>query len=208
MKHAEAGTPPGNNLALSPDRSPLRIATSHVSAVDDLGGAVAMTTSVEAAFGSHLFVKGFLLNNHLTDFSFVPSADGKPVANAVAPGKRPLSSMSPTLVFTRESGELLASLGSPGGSQIIGYVNKALIGLLDWKLDPQAAINLPNFGSRNLGTEVEAGLVSPALIQALQARGHEVTPMTMTSGTQIIQRTADGWSAGADPRREGTALGD
>ncbi|CAB5556211.1 Gamma-glutamyltranspeptidase precursor [Pseudomonas putida] len=208
MKHAEAGTPPGNNLALSPDRSPLRIATSHVSAVDDLGGAVAMTTSVEAAFGSHLFVKGFLLNNHLTDFSFVPSADGKPVANAVAPGKRPLSSMSPTLVFTRESGELLASLGSPGGSQIIGYVNKALIGLLDWKLDPQAAINLPNFGSRNLGTEVEAGLASPALIQALQARGHEVTPMTMTSGTQIIQRTADGWSAGADPRREGTALGD
>jgi len=208
MKRAQAGSPPGAQLAQAPDRSPLRIATSHVSAVDDQGAAIAMTTSVEAAFGSHLFVKGFLLNNHLTDFSFVPSEDGKPVANRVAPGKRPLSSMSPTLVFSRPSGDFLASLGSPGGSQIIGYVNKALIGLLDWKLAPQAAIDLPNFGSRNLGTEVEAGLTSPGLVRALQSRGHEVTPMTMTSGTQIILRTADGWSAGADPRREGVALGD
>lgn len=208
MKHAQAGSPPGADLSLAPDRSPLRIATSHVSAVDDQGGAVAMTTSVEAAFGSHLFVKGFVLNNHLTDFSFVPSEGGRLVANRVEAGKRPLSSMSPTLVFSRQSGELVASLGSPGGSQIIGYVNKALIGLLDWQLDPQQAINLPNFGSRNVGTEVEAGLVSPKLVHELQALGHEVTPMTMTSGTQVIQRTADGWSAGADPRREGVALGD
>ncbi|WP_318010866.1 gamma-glutamyltransferase [Pseudomonas sp. p1(2021b)] len=208
MKHAQAGSPPGADLSLAPDRSPLRIATSHVSAVDEQGGAIAMTTSVEAAFGSHLFVKGFVLNNHLTDFSFVPSEGGRLVANRVEAGKRPLSSMSPTLVFSRQSGELVASLGSPGGSQIIGYVNKALIGLLDWQLDPQQAINLPNFGSRNVGTEVEAGLVSPKLVHELQALGHEVTPMTMTSGTQVIQRTADGWSAGADPRREGVALGD
>ncbi|PVZ39641.1 gamma-glutamyltransferase [Pseudomonas sp. CC120222-01a] len=208
MKHARPGNPQGANLALAPDRSPLRISTSHLSAVDDSGQALAMTTSVESAFGSHLMVGGFLLNNHLTDFSFLPAENGKPVANRVQPGKRPLSAMAPTLVFSRASGELVASLGSPGGSQIIGYVNKALIGLLDWHLDPQQAANLPNFGSRNAGTEVEAGLASPALIRQLAAWGHEVTPMTMTSGMQIIQRTAEGWAGGADPRREGMALGD
>jgi len=208
MKYARPGNPQGANLALAPDRSPLRISTSHLSAVDDSGQALAMTTSVEAAFGSHLMVKGFLLNNHLTDFSFIPQEHGKPVANRVEPGKRPLSAMAPTLVFARDSGELVASLGSPGGSQIIGYVNKALVGLLDWQLDPQQASNLPNFGSRNAGTEVEAGLTSPELIRQLAAWGHEVTPMTMTSGMQIIQRTAAGWLGGADPRREGVALGD
>jgi gamma-glutamyltranspeptidase/glutathione hydrolase len=208
MKRARPGTPQGADLAMAPDRSPLRISTSHLSAVDDSGQALAMTTSVEAAFGAHLMVKGFLLNNHLTDFSFLPQEQGKPVANRVEPGKRPLSAMAPTLVFSRASGELVASLGSPGGSQIIGYVNKALVGLLDWQLDPQQASNLPNFGSRNAGTEVEAQLTSPALIRQLAAWGHEVTPMTMTSGMQIIQRTAVGWSGGADPRREGEALGD
>jgi len=116
--------------------------------------------------------------------------------------------MAPTLVFAQGSGELVASLGSPGGSQIIGYVNKALVGLLDWRLDPQQASNLPNFGSRNAGTEVEAGLTRQALIRQLAAWGHEVTPMPMTSGMQIIQRTATGWAGGADPRREGVALGD
>ncbi len=208
MKRARPGQPLGADLALAPDRSPLRISTSHLSAVDDRGQALAMTTSVEAAFGSHLMVKGFLLNNHLTDFSFIPREQGKPVANRVQPGKRPLSAMAPTLVFSQASGELVASLGSPGGSQIIGYVNKALIGLLDWQLDPQQAAGLPNFGSRNAGTEVEAGLASPALIRQLAAWGHEVTPMTMTSGTQIIQRSGEGWSGGADPRREGVAVGD
>ncbi|HDS1727984.1 gamma-glutamyltransferase [Pseudomonas putida] len=208
MKRARPGQPQGADLALAPDRSPLRISTSHLSAVDDSGQALAMTTSVEAAFGSHLMVKGFLLNNHLTDFSFIPREHGKPVANRVQPGKRPLSAMAPTLVFSRASGELVASLGSPGGSQIIGYVNKALIGLLDWQLDPQQAAGLPNFGSRNAGTEVEAGLASQSLIRQLAAWGHEVTPMTMTSGMQIIQRSGDGWSGGADPRREGVALGD
>ncbi|MFK0310859.1 gamma-glutamyltransferase [Pseudomonas sp. NPDC090233] len=208
MKYARPGKPEGADLAMAPDRSPLRISTSHLSAVDDRGQALAMTTSVEAAFGSHLMVKGFLLNNHLTDFSFIPQENGKPVANRVEPGKRPLSAMAPTLVFARDSGELVASLGSPGGSQIIGYVNKALIGLLDWQLNPQQASNLPNFGSRNAGTEVEADLTSPALIRQLATWGHEVTPMVMTSGMQIIQRTAEGWSGGADPRREGVALGD
>ena len=208
MGRAQAGTPAGMNLALAPDRSPLRISTSQIAAVDDQGGAISMTTSVEAAFGSHVMTNGFILNNQLTDFSFVPEENGKPVANRIEPGKRPRSSMAPTLVFDRKSGELVATVGSPGGSQIIEYVNKAVIGLVDWKLDPQQAISLPNFGSRNVGTEVEAGLVSPALIQQLKDRGHDVSVIDMTSGTQIIARDKNGWAAGADPRREGTALGD
>ncbi|MND72323.1 Gamma-glutamyltranspeptidase precursor [compost metagenome] len=205
---AAAGTPPGMNTVLAPDRSPLRISTSQIAAVDDHGGAISMTTSVEAAFGSHIMVNGFVLNNQLTDFSFIPSENGKPVANRIEPGKRPRSSMAPTLVFDQDSGKLIATVGSPGGSQIIEYVNKALVGMLDWKLNPQDAINLPNFGSRNVGTEVEVGLVSDTLIQQLKDRGHNVTPIEMTSGTQIIVRDGDGWTAGADPRREGTALGD
>ncbi|QXH44791.1 gamma-glutamyltransferase [Pseudomonas xanthosomatis] len=208
MGHAEAGVPPGANLALAPDRSPLRISTSQVSVVDSLGGALSMTTSVEAAFGSHLLVEGFLLNNQLTDFSFIPEEHGLPVANRIEPGKRPRSSMAPTLVFERSSGQLVATLGSPGGSQIIQYVNKALLGLLDWKLDPQAAVGLPNFGSRNVQTEVEAGLVGPQIIRQLRARGHDVAELEMTSGTQVIVRDGEGWAAGADPRREGSAAGD
>lgn len=208
MGAATAGTAPGLPVALAPDRSPLRTSTSQIAAVDAQGGAISMTTSIEAAFGAHVWVKGFLLNNQLTDFSFVPSEQGRPVANRVEPGKRPRSSMAPTLVFDRSSGALLATIGSPGGSQIIEYVNKALIGLLDWQLDPQQAINLANFGSRNVGTEVEAGLVSPRLIQQLKDRGHEVKMIEMTSGTQIIIRQGSGWAAGADPRREGAALAD
>lgn len=208
MGRADAGTPPGINLALAPDRSPLRISTSQIAAVDDQGGAISMTTSVESAFGSHVMSNGFILNNQLTDFSFIPDENGQPVANRIEPGKRPRSSMAPTLVFDRRSGELVATVGSPGGSQIIEYVNKAVVGLLDWKLNPQDAIGLPNFGSRNVATEVEAGRVSPALVQALKDRGHEVSAIEMTSGTQIIIRDKTGWAAGADPRREGTALGD
>ena len=208
MGRADAGTPPGINLALAPDRSPLRISTSQIAAVDDQGGAISMTTSVESAFGSHVMSNGFILNNQLTDFSFIPDENGQPVANRIEPGKRPRSSMAPTLVFDRKSGELVATVGSPGGSQIIEYVNKAVVGLLDWKLNPQDAIGLPNFGSRNVATEVEAGRVSPVLVQALKDRGHEVSAIEMTSGTQIIIRDKTGWAAGADPRREGTALGD
>ncbi|WP_439877806.1 gamma-glutamyltransferase [Pseudomonas prosekii] len=210
---AKPGTPPGIQVAYAPDRSPLRISTSQVVAVDDLGGAVSMTTTVESAFGSHLMVQGFLLNNQMTDFSFIPEENGQKVANRVEPGKRPRSSMAPTLIFDRQSGEFLATLGSPGGSQIIEYVAKSAIGLLDWNLDPQTAINLPNFGSRNGPTELEQGQFSPALIQALRDKGHAVNEIDMTSGTQAIVRVKDaqGKSAlagGADPRREGEALGD
>lgn len=213
MGVAKPGQPAGLQVAYAPDRSPLRISTSQVVAVDDLGGAVSMTTTVEAAFGSHLMVQGFLLNNQMTDFSFVPEENGQPVANRVQPGKRPRSSMAPTLVFDRQSGELLATVGSPGGSQIIEYVSKSLVAMLDWKLDPQAAINLPNFGSRNGATELEAGLFSPTLKQALKDKGHTLSEIEMTSGVQAIVRTRDAQgkvllNGGADPRREGQALGD
>lgn len=213
MGIAKPGQPAGIQVAYAPDRSPLRISTSQVVAVDDQGGAVSMTTTVEAAFGSHVMVQGFLLNNQMTDFSFIPEENGQPVANRVQPGKRPRSAMAPTLVFDRHTGELLATVGSPGGSQIIEYVSKSLVAMLDWKLDPQAAISLPNFGSRNGATELEAGLFSPALKQALKDKGHALSEIEMTSGVQAIVRTRDAQgkvtlSGGADPRREGEALGD
>jgi len=212
MGRAEPGFPAGYRVAWAPDES-LREATSHVSAVDGFGNAVSMTTSIENQFGARLMVRGFLLNNQLTDFSFAPSEGGRPIANRVQPGKRPRSSMAPVLVFDRASGELLASLGSPGGSQIIGYVAKALVGLLDWDLDVQQAISMPNFGSRNGPTELEQGRVSRSLVDGLKARGHEVREIPMTSGLQGIVRVQlpdgrRGWSGGADPRREGVALGD
>ncbi|MGO4799002.1 gamma-glutamyltransferase [Pseudomonas sp. W22_MBD1_FP4] len=213
MGIAKPGQPAGIQMAYAPDRSPLRISTSQVVAVDDMGGAVSMTTTVEAAFGSHVMVQGFLLNNQMTDFSFIPEENGQPVANRVQPGKRPRSAMAPTLVFDRESGELLATVGSPGGSQIIEYVSKSLVAMLDWNLDPQAAISLPNFGSRNGATELEAGLFSPGLKQALKDKGHALSEIDMTSGIQaiVLKRDAQGkvsLSGGADPRREGEALGD
>ena len=213
MGIAKPGQPAGIQVAYAPDRSPLRISTSQVVAVDDQGGAVSMTTTVEAAFGSHVMVQGFLLNNQMTDFSFIPAENGQPVANRVQPGKRPRSAMAPTLVFNRNTGELLATVGSPGGSQIIEYVSKSLVAMLDWKLDPQAAISLPNFGSRNGATELEVGLFSPALKQALKDKGHALSEIEMTSGVQAIVRTRDAQgkvtlSGGADPRREGEALGD
>jgi len=213
MGSAKPGTPPGVQMAYAPDRSPLRISTSQVVAVDDLGGAVSMTTTIEAAFGSHLMVQGFLLNNQMTDFSFIPEENGHKVANRVEPGKRPRSSMAPTLIFDRNTGEFVATVGSPGGSQIIEYVAKTTIGLLDWNLDAQSVINLPNFGSRNGPTELEQGQFSAALIKTLKDKGHTVSEIDMTSGTQAIVRVKDAQgnatlTGGADPRREGVAVGD
>ncbi len=212
MGRAQPGVPAGYTMTWAADEAQ-RIATSHISAVDGFGNAVSMTTSIEDQFGARLMVRGFLLNNQLTDFSFAPSEAGKPIANRVQPGKRPRSSMAPTLVFDPASGELLATVGSPGGSQIIGYVAKTLVSLLDWDLDIQQAISLANFGSRNGPTEVEQGRIDRSVIEGLQARGHEVREIPMTSGLQGIVRVslADGrraWAGGADPRREGVALGD
>jgi gamma-glutamyltranspeptidase/glutathione hydrolase len=136
----------------------------------------------------------------------VPVEDGLVAANSVAPGKRPRSSMAPFLVFDAQ-GRLEMALGSPGGSLIIGYVAKTLIGTLDWGLDVQKAIDLPNFGSRNGPTEVEKGTELEGVQAALKAMGHEVRAIDMTSGLQAIRRTGQGWQGGADPRREGVALG-
>ena len=182
--------------------------TSHLSIVDPEGNAVAMTTTIEAAFGSRLMTAGgFLLNNELTDFSFVPVENGAPVANRVEPGKRPRSAMAPTIVYDR-NGRLFMVVGSTGGSAIINHVVKTLVGVLDWNLDPQAAISLPNFGSRNGPTELEAGTAIVALEPKLRALGHRTLVADQTSGVQAIVRTRDGYIGGADPRREGIAKGD
>jgi gamma-glutamyltranspeptidase/glutathione hydrolase len=212
MGTAKAGEPAAAPLALGLDRAPEYNATSHFSIVDAQGRAVAMTTSVEDGFGSRQMVAGFLLNNQLTDFSAVGNDQHGPVANRVQPGKRPRSAMSPTLVFDRQSGQLLLAVGSPGGSAILNYVAKVLVGTLDWGLNVQQAISLPNFGSRNGPTELEAGRVGEPLIEALKARGHAVRLGELNSGLHGIMRiNVHGkpmWLGGADPRREGVARGD
>jgi len=149
---------------------------------------------------------GFLLNNELTDFSFVPEVDGTAVANRVQPGKRPRSAMSPTIVYDRD-GRVAIVTGSPGGSAIINYVAKSLVAMIDWKLDPQAAAALPNFGSRNGPTELEADTDVVDLAPKLRAIGAEVAVVQLTSGMHTIMRTRDGWVGGADPRREGAVRG-
>jgi gamma-glutamyltranspeptidase/glutathione hydrolase len=152
-------------------------------------------------------VRGFMLNNQLTDFSFVPVRDGRPVANAVAPGKRPRSSMAPFLVFAEGTGELDMVIGSPGGSHIIGFVVKALVATLDWGMDIQSAIDLPNFDSRNGPTELESGTELERLAPSLKAMAHDVRSMEMTSGLHAVRRARGGWDGAADPRREGVARG-
>jgi gamma-glutamyltranspeptidase/glutathione hydrolase len=182
-------------------------ATSQISIVDAEGNAVSFTTTIEGPFGSRLFVDGFLLNNELTDFAFTPERDGQPVANRVEAGKRPRSSMAPTMVFD-EQGRLVLIAGSPGGSSIIPYVAKTLIAVLDWNLDPQAAADLPNFANRNGATELEKGTPLEALAPALQAMGHETKVTAMTSGLAVIAVTPEGLLGGADSRREGVPVAD
>jgi len=207
MGSAAPGTPPGaRGAAQLTDHTQESAGTSHLSIIDAKGNAVAMTTTVESAFGSRVLVHGFLLNNQLTDFSFVPEEDGRPLANRVEAGKRPRSSMAPSFVFT-PGGALWMSLGSPGGSAIINYVAKTLVGVIDWKLPLQAAIAAPNMGSRNRDTEIERGTVLENLAAALRAMGHPVAAVDLVSGVHGIVRTPRGLEGGADPRREGVALG-
>ena len=213
LQRAAPGTPLPGLAALADDRSPELGSTSHVAIVDAQGNAVSMTTTIEFIFGSRLMVRGFLLNNQLTDFSFVPSSEGAPIANRVEGGKRPRSSMSPLMVFDRAAdGPPLLVAGSPGGASIINYVAKTLVATLDWGLDAQQAVALPNMGSRNGPTELEAGRVSPALASALEARGHTLVQAPMTSGLMAIQRRPRGgamaWFGATDPRGEGEAVGD
>jgi len=185
--------------------------TSHLSVVDAKGNAVSMTASVESAFGARLMARGFILNNELTDFSFRPEADGLAVANRVQPGKRPRSSMSPTLVLDRD-GRFVMAIGSPGGSRIIGYTAKAVIAALDWDLSMQEAVALPNFVNRNGATDLEEGTSVVDAKAALEALGHEVNVIGMTSGLHGIRRLSGnggaGLEGGADPRREGVVLGE
>jgi gamma-glutamyltranspeptidase / glutathione hydrolase len=183
-------------------------ATAHLSVVDAEGRAVAMTTTVEDRFGARLMVRGFLLNNQLTDFSFVPREEGRPVANRVEARKRPRSSMSPTLVFDKASGRLVLVVGSPGGAQIIHYTAKTILGVLAMGLTPQQAIELPNFGSLGGPTVIETGRFAAAVVDALKARGHELREQALYSGIQAIAATPAGLLGGADPRREGTVIGE
>ncbi|MDX1705506.1 gamma-glutamyltransferase [Pseudidiomarina sp.] len=190
------------------DQSPEFPNTSHLSVVDADGNAVAMTTSIEMGFGSAVMVRGFLLNNQLTDFSLVPEANGVPVANRVEAGKRPRSSMAPTMVFNEDSGQLMHVLGSPGGQNIILYVAQTLIGLLDWNLDMQEAISLPHVTNTNRLTVLEAETLIVPLADELKARGHQVRIGDLNSGLHGISVLPDGRLFGAaDPRREGVPAG-
>ncbi|WP_067493645.1 gamma-glutamyltransferase family protein [Nocardia ignorata] len=217
---------PGNlgPVPLGNGPQPPEHGTSHISVVDKYGNAAAMTTTVESAFGSFHFVDGFLLNNQLTDFAADPlDPDGTPVANRLQPGKRPRSSMSPTLVFDRDDqgnrGELALVTGSPGGSVIIQFVVKTLVGALDWGLDPQQAVSGVSFGAGNspstgIGGEhpaidATANGDNDPLVRKLREMGHQVTVAPQSSGLSALQRDGkDGWIGGADPRREGAVLGD
>jgi gamma-glutamyltranspeptidase / glutathione hydrolase len=218
------GTPPGAaRLAVGADGTVEAAGTSHVSVVDGDGDAVALTTTIEAGFGSRLWAAGFLLNNEMTDFSFRPrAADGRPIANRIEAGKRPRSSMAPTIVLDR-SGKVAAVLGSPGGGRIIHYVLKTLVALIDWQMDARQAAALPNFGARGMSYDLE--LPTPSVVEtlwrpaglyqglwhALKLRpyGHRIGFDVMTSGVHVIVRRPDSTlEGGADPRREGVALGD
>ena len=220
MKTAKPGLPTGAKTVYAPMAEQVEYGTSHVSIVDGQGHSVAMTSTIEDAFGARQMVQstpglagGFLLNNQLTDFSFSPrDGNGNPIANRVEPGKRPRSSMAPTMVFDKATGELLISAGSPGGALIIHFVSKTIYGLLNWGLTPQESIELPNFASLNGPSVLEENRFPAATLEALNARGHEVREANMTSGLQAIARThAEGtpsWLGGADPRREGLVMGD
>jgi gamma-glutamyltranspeptidase/glutathione hydrolase len=206
MGQAPPGMPRGAPAALGEMREQAAAGTTHFSIVDARGDAVAMTSSIEGPFGSRIMVRGFLLNNQLTDFAFVPSEGGRPVANRAEPGKRPRSSMAPTLVFGRD-GRLEIALGSPGGSAIMNYVAKTLLAIVEWRMDAHVAAAIPNFGSRNGPTEIERGTPYEALAPGLRERGHEVRFIELTSGMHVVQRVPGGWRGAADPRRDGAARG-
>jgi gamma-glutamyltranspeptidase / glutathione hydrolase len=219
-----AGSPPGAIAALGNDNSLGLPSTSHMSIVDSNGNVVSMTTTIENGFGSLQMVKGFLLNNQLTDFSFdEKDSAGNLIANRVQPGKRPRSSMSPTIMFNK-SGEVEAIIGSPGGSNIIQYVTKTILGVTDWNLDIQQSINLSNFGAQTSATtSLEKGSLAAAAEAELKLRGHTVAVADINSGVHgivfngirpdatagLLSRSPYSgiWAGGADPRREGIAKG-
>ncbi len=213
---AMASVAPGNPLPAAawryaPGTASERPSTSHFSIVDRYGGAVAMTTSVQGAFGSQLMVGGFILNNQLTDFDYVPAVGGKPVANRVEGGKRPLSSMAPTMLLDQR-GRLRLLVGSPGGTRIIGFVAQSIVGIVDWELDVQQAVAAPHFLAEEGPIELEDDTALAAHEEALEALGHNVVLNGMNSGLHAIAieytRRGRVLSGGVDPRRAGAALGD
>jgi len=208
MGKAEAGNPPMKHaMLLAPQRSPQLHGTSHFSIVDNHGEVVSMTTTVEFAFGSEMMARGFILNNQLTDFSFDPVIDGRPVANAPAPGKRPLSAMSPTIMFTGD-GQFKIALGSPGGPIIIPYVANAIVAMVDGGLSPKDAAALPHHANPNSFTVLEEDTPIVALAPKLKAMGHDVEIAHMDSGLNIIEKVKGGYIGASDPRRDGVAVGD
>ena len=205
---ASAGAPPGAT-AFGIGFTPTEYGTTHIAIVDAQGNAVSSTATIEHGFGSGIMVRGFLLNNEITDFSFnYKDDDGQPIANRVEGGKRPRSSMSPTIIFDAD-GKPKVIVGSPGGSRIIAYVAQTLLGVLDWGLNIQEAIDMPHYLHRNSATlDVEKGTELEALAEGLEQRGYQVKVRDLNSGLHGIVVTADGLEGGADPRREGTVMGD
>ena len=181
--------------------------TSHMSIIDAQGNAISMTTSIEMAFGSALMVNGYLLNNQLTDFALSPMTDGKPLINRVQSNKRPRSSMSPMMVFNSD-GSLRLIVGSPGGSRIINYVAHTIIGVLDWQLTIQQAIDLPKITNRNKITSLEKDTTVADLKTQFEQLGHKVQVVDLNSGLHGIEIINGKYYGGADPRREGIVLSD
>jgi gamma-glutamyltranspeptidase/glutathione hydrolase len=204
---ARPGEPPWEDAQLrAPDQERPNFGTTHFVIVDSYGNLLSATTTIETGFGSRVMTGGFLLNNELTDFAFVPEVDGVPVANRVEGGKRPRSSMSPTIVFRGDTPVLL--IGSPGGANIIPYVAGALVGILDFGLDPQTAVDRPHALNLNGPSRVEAGDGAEALIEALAEFGHAAEAVDLNSGLHAILIGADGALTGAaDRRREGLVMG-
>ena len=209
MHRPRPGRPPSKKaMHVAPVDESEPPSTTHLSVVDAEGNAVALTTSIGRGFGSGIMVHGFLLNNQLVAFSFRPTKNGDPVVNRPDGGKRPRSSMSPTIVF-RPDGSLRLVVGSPGGIRIIGYVAKTLVAVLDWDMDIQSAISLPHFAGRTRKPELEKNTLATRFREALEKKGHSVSIRNMTSGLHGIEIMPDGrLVGGADPRREGIALGE
>ena len=199
------GTPTFDHaLIWADDESIEFLSTSHISIVDQYGNVLSMTTTIENGFGSRLMTNGFLLNNELTDFSFRSHSDGVPIANRLEPGKRPRSSMAPTIVM--QDGKPVLAIGSPGGSRIIGYVATAIVGWADWGLNVQEALSLPHAVNRFGTYDLEAGTEAESFEAALTDMGFEVNIRDLNSGLHAIE-IGEGLTGGADPRREGIALG-
>jgi gamma-glutamyltranspeptidase/glutathione hydrolase len=206
LETVSAGMPAFDHAMLWADDESIELpSTSHISIVDSYGNALSMTTTIENAFGSRLMVRGFLLNNELTDFSFRTHKEGVPIANAVAPGKRPRSSMAPTIVL--KDGRPILVVGSPGGSRIIGYVAKTIVAHLDWGMDVQQAVSLGHAVNRFGTYDLEAGSAMEAMAPELEALGYKVKIRDLNSGINAIS-IGDSLLGGADPRREGVALGE